>query len=139
MLSTFVEGGWARQLFAAGAAGVGYLLKDRVNEAAFVDAIHRVCAGGTVVDPEVVTQLMADERRSAALADLSERERAVLALMAQGRSNAGIGQALFLSPRTVEAHIASIFTKLPVVLDEPTLNKRVLAVLAFLQDGRDPP
>ncbi len=135
VLSTYVEGTWARHLFAGGSAGVGYLLKDRVNGADFIDAIRRVNAGGTVVDPEVVSQLLGADRSFSVMGRLSERERAVLTLMAQGRSNAGIGQALFLSPRTVEAHIASVFSKLSIRADDHTANKRVLAVLTFLQDN----
>ncbi|QIM22773.1 response regulator transcription factor [Phycicoccus sp. HDW14] len=134
VLSTYVEGEWARQLFSAGTSATGYLLKDRITEHAFVEAIEHVGDGGTVVDPEVVSLLMAAQRRSEVLSALTDREREVLELMAQGRSNAGIGQALFLSPRTIEAHVASIFAKLPIVLDEPTSNKRVLAVLAYLQE-----
>ena len=136
VLSTYAEGVWASRLFTAGAAGLGYLLKDRVNDVAtLVDAIDRVHAGGTVVDPEVVSRLVAVTSRRTILDGLSQRERDVLTLMAEGRSNVGIGQALFLSPRTVEAHIASIFVKLPLEGADNTSNRRVLAVLTFLQDA----
>jgi DNA-binding NarL/FixJ family response regulator len=140
VLSTYAEGVWANQLFSAGSAGLGYLLKDRVDDVAtLVEALDRVHAGGTVVDPEVVTRLLSLTRRRTVLDTLSQRERDVLSLMAQGRSNVGIGQALFLSPRTVEAHIASIFGKLPLAGDDNTTNRRVLAVLAFLQQEAGTP
>jgi len=135
VLSTYAEGAWARDLFAEGSEGLGYLLKDRVDDVAtLVEALHRVASGGTVVDPEVVTRLLAETSRRPLLDLLSERERDVLALMAQGLSNVGIGNRLFLSPRTVEAHIAAIFTKLPLDTQANSSNRRVLAVLAFLQD-----
>lgn len=140
VLSTYVEGSWARQLFAAGPSGLGYLLKDRVDDVtALVDAIERVRGGGTVVDPEVVARLVGPTGGRSALDQLSERELDVLRLMAEGRSNVGIGKALFLSPRTVEAHVASIFAKLPLDADDNTANRRVLAVLTFLQERDDAP
>jgi DNA-binding NarL/FixJ family response regulator len=136
VLSTYAEGIWANRLFVAGASGLGYLLKDRVDDVrSFIDAIARVRSGGTVVDPEVVARLVAVTSRRSAVDALSERERAVLTLMAEGRSNAGIGEALFLSARTVEAHVASIFTKLPLKADDRGSNRRVLAVLTYLQEG----
>jgi DNA-binding NarL/FixJ family response regulator len=139
VLSTYAEGTWARQLFESGSAGLGYLLKDRVDDVTtLVDAIERVRTGGTVVDPEVVARLVAVTSQRAALDHLTGREREVLTLMAEGRSNVGIGNALFLSPRTVEAHIASLFGKLPLDHDDNTRNRRVLAVLAFLQDPTGP-
>jgi DNA-binding NarL/FixJ family response regulator len=135
VLSTYAEGPWASDLFADGGSGVGYLLKDRVDDvAALVEAVDRVAQGGSVVDPEVVSRLLAVTRRRSLLDPLSAREREVLGLMAEGMSNVGIGSRLFLSPRTVEAHIATIFTKLPLDGDDNTLNRRVLAVLAFLGD-----
>jgi DNA-binding NarL/FixJ family response regulator len=138
VLSTYAEGIWAHRLFARGPAGLGYLLKDRVNDvSALVDAIERVRCGGTVVDPEVVARLVAVTSRRSALDALSEREREVLTLMAEGCSNVGIGKALFLSPRTVEAHIASVFAKLPLPAEDNTANRRVLAVLTILQEQRE--
>ncbi|MHA3838043.1 response regulator transcription factor [Terrabacter sp. AAH1] len=137
VLSTYVESTWAQQLFRDGSSGLGYLLKDRVDDVdSLVDGIHAVARGGTVVDPEVVDRLMSTTRRQTSVLDpLTERERDVLALMAEGRSNVGIGERLFLSPRTVEAHIAAIFSKLPLESDDNTTNRRVLAVLAFLRSG----
>ena len=135
VLSTYAEGVWAKELFSSGSSGLGYLLKDRVDDVAtLVDALERVRAGGSVVDPEVVSRLLAVTSRRTVLDTLTPRERDVLRLMAEGRSNLGIGRALYLSPRTVEAHIASIFAKLPLSDDDNRLNRRVLAVLAFLQD-----
>jgi DNA-binding NarL/FixJ family response regulator len=135
VLSTYTEGLWANQLFAAGSKGLGYLIKDRVDDVpALVDAIRRIASGGTVVDPEVVSRLLALTQRRSSLTDLTDREREVLALMAEGRSNVGIGKELFLSPRTVEAHIAAVFTKLPLATEDNTMNRRVLAVLAYLGD-----
>ena len=134
VLSTYAEGTWASDLFAVGAAGLGYLLKDRVADpAALVDAIRRVHAGGTVVDAEVIERLVAVTKHRSALDELSDREREVLSLMAQGKSNIGIGRSLHLSARTVEAYIASIFNKLPLNADDSSSNRRVLAVLTYLQ------
>lgn len=141
VLSTYAEGAWARELFEDGSAGLGYLLKDRVDDVkALVEAVARVRDGGTVVDPEVITRLLAATNRRTALDMLSEREHDVLRLMAEGRSNNGIGKALYVSPRTVEAHVAAIFNKLPLEAIDNTSNRRVLAVLTFLHDhpdGRD--
>lgn len=135
VLSTYAEGAWVRQLFETGSAGLGYLLKDRVDDVPMlVEAIERVRTGGTVVDPEVISRLLAPTAGRSDLDRLSARERSVLALMAEGRSNAGIGQALFLSARTVEAHIAAVFTKLSLDMDDHALNRRVLAVLTFLEN-----
>ncbi len=135
VLSTYAEGSWAQQLFSAGYAGMGYLLKDRVDDTGtLVDAIRRVSAGGTAVDPEVIQRLLEVTAHRSALADLSPREREVLSLMAEGRSNSGIGRVLSISPRTVEAYIATIFLKLPLGDDEGSSNRRVLAVLTYLQD-----
>jgi DNA-binding NarL/FixJ family response regulator len=134
VLSTYAEGAWARQLFESGSGGLGYLLKDRVDDVAtLVDAIERVRSGGAVVDPEVVSRLVSVTNCRSALDQLTDRERDVLTLMAEGRSNVGIGKALFLSSRTVESHIASVFVKLPLDHDDNTTNRRVLAVLTFLQ------
>lgn len=136
VLSTYAEGTWARALLREGSAGLGYLLKDRVdNVAALVEAIRRVAGGGTAVDPELIGHLLQPAAPGSVLDGLSEREREVLSLMTQGLSNAGIAQTLFLSPRTVEAHIANIFGKLPLEDADNTMNRRVLAVLTFLQSG----
>lgn len=131
LLSQYVEVAYAQELLAAGTGGVGYLLKDRVvslNEVR--DALERVAAGGTVLDPEVVTQLMA--RRVDPLQSLTAREREVLELMAQGRTNAAIAGALFIGVGAVEKHISSIFGKLGLD-DAAGDHRRVLAVLAWLQ------
>jgi DNA-binding NarL/FixJ family response regulator len=139
ILSTYAEGVWANQLFSAGSAGLGYLLKDRVNNtSALIEAIRRVEEGGTVVDPEVIERLLSLTSRRSILDKLSQRERDVLSLMAEGRSNAGIGRSLHLSPRTVEAYIAAIFTKLPLATDDSSTNRRVLAVLTYLQQSDRP-
>jgi DNA-binding NarL/FixJ family response regulator len=137
VLSTYAKAEWAGRLLQGGATGLGYLLKDRVNDVpALIDAIARVADGGTAVDPEIVAQLLAaNHRRPSALSNLTERERDVLALMAEGLSNAGIGRQLHLSPRTVEAHVAAVFAKLPLHGHDASLNRRVLAVLAYLQDS----
>ncbi|MGC4864994.1 response regulator transcription factor [Micromonospora sp. DT53] len=135
LFSQYVETRYAAQLLAGGAGGVGYLLKDRVAEVGeFVDALTRVAAGATVLDPDVVTQLLGAARGPGELAGLSERERAVLALMAEGRSNVAIAAALFLSVGAVEKHITSIFGKLGLPPTE-TDHRRVLAVLRYLQSG----
>lgn len=131
LLSQYVEVAYAQELLAAGTGGVGYLLKDRVVSLHEVrDALDRVAAGGTVLDPEVVTQLMA--RRVDPLAALTPREREVLELMAQGRTNAAIASTLFIGVGAVEKNISSIFAKL--ALDEAAGDhRRVLAVLTWLQ------
>jgi DNA-binding NarL/FixJ family response regulator len=133
VLSQYIEAGYAIRLLEDGSAGRGYLLKDRVTDlVGFADAIRRVAAGGSVVDPEVVAALVGRQRDSGPLDELTEREREILELMAEGRSNAGICDRLFLSPRTVESHVRTIFRKLG--LDEThDDHRRVLAVLAFLR------
>ncbi len=131
LLSQYVEVAYAQELLAAGTGGVGYLLKDRVVSLDEVrDALERVAAGGTVLDPEVVTQLMA--RRVDPLQSLTAREREVLELMAQGRTNAAIAATLFIGVGAVEKHISSIFGKLGLD-DAAGDHRRVLAVLAWLQ------
>src|ERR687890_2644696 len=113
VLSQYVEEGYALELVGDSAGGVGYLLKDRVADVErFVDAVRRVGDGGSVLDPEVVATLLGRRRRDDPLAELTEREREVLGLMAEGRSNQAICRALFLSPKTVEGHIRQIFLKL---------------------------
>ena len=132
VFSQYIETRYASELLEGGAAGVGYLLKDRVADVAeFTDALARVAAGGTALDPEVVSQLVRSSRRAAGLAALTPRERDVLALMAEGRSNAGIAAALVVSAGVVEKHVASIFGKLNLPPTEAD-NRRVLAVLRYL-------
>jgi len=133
ILSQYVEQTYAAELLADGAGGVGYLLKDRVSEVDdFVAAVRRVAGGGTVLDPEVVAQILA-RRRAGALDSLTGREREVLELMAEGRSNQAIAETLVVTPGAVEKHVSSIFGKLrlPAGIED---NRRVLAVLAYLRD-----
>jgi DNA-binding NarL/FixJ family response regulator len=133
VLSQYVEPHHAIQLLQGGAQGVGYLLKDRVADVAEVaDALRRVAGGGSVIDPDVVTQLVGRRRSRDPIQELTDRERQVLALMAEGRSNQAICQRLYLSPKTVEAHVHSIFTRLGLHAT-PDDHRRVLAVLAFLR------
>lgn len=132
LLSQVVEAKRAVGLFADHPQGFGYLLKDRVLDIdEFVDALRRVGRGGTAIDPDVVAQLVDRPRPDDPLSTLTPREMDVLGLMAEGRSNQGIGHKLFLSPKTVEAHVHSIFTKLHLQA-APDDHRRVLAVLAFL-------
>jgi len=133
LLSQVIEATFALKLFSQTPASFGYLLKDRILEVDdFVDALKRVARGGTAVDPAVVTQLLRRTRPDHPVETLTERERSVLELMAEGRSNAGIGRKLFLSPKTVEAYVHSIFTKLGLA-QAPDDHRRVLAVLAYLR------
>lgn len=133
LFSQYIETRFATRLLAAGSAGVGYLLKDRVaNTAEFTEALARVAAGGTALDPEVVTQLAGGGRRTAEIESLTAREREVLALMAEGRSNAAIAQTLVVSAGTVEKHVAAVFGKLGLPSSEDA-NRRVLAVLRYLE------
>ena len=131
VVSQYVEHAYATELLAEGGGGVGYLLKDRImNVDDFVDAVRRVAEGGTALDAEVVAQLVS---RRGPLDALSPREREVLGLMAEGRSNAAIASSLVLSLGAVEKHIASIFSKLRLP-PSPDDHRRVLAVLAYLED-----
>jgi DNA-binding NarL/FixJ family response regulator len=133
VLSQYVEEGYALELVGDGADGTGYLLKDRVADVErFVDAVRRVGDGGSVLDPEVVATLLGRRRRDDPLAALTEREREVLALMAEGRSNQAIAEQLVVTERAVEKHVTSIFSKLDLT---PTSedHRRVLAVLTFLR------
>jgi DNA-binding NarL/FixJ family response regulator len=133
VLSQYIETVYAARLLSASPSGVGYLLKDRVADVdEFTDAVTRVAAGGTALDPEVVRHLLAASRHAGGLDPLTARERDVLALMAEGRSNAGIATALVLTLGTVEKHVASIFAKLGLPASE-TDNRRVLAVLRYLR------
>jgi len=134
VLSQYVEQLYARELLAGGTGGIGYLLKDRVFDSAqFVDAVRRVAGGGTAMDPEVISRLLARNSGNNAITTLSPREREVLALMAEGRSNAAIAQRLVITERAVAKHTASIFTKLDLQPSDDD-NRRVLAVLAYLGD-----
>jgi DNA-binding NarL/FixJ family response regulator len=133
VLSAHIEPHYALQLIESGAHGAGYLLKERVADLGeLTDAIRRVAAGGLVIDPSVVAQLVGRRRTRNPLDDLTERERDVLAVMAEGRSNQAIGQRLYLSPKTVEAYVRSLFTKLGL-LQGADDNRRVLAVLTYLR------
>ena len=130
VLSQYVEPVYAVELVAENAAGVGYLLKDRVNDVAeFVSAIRRVADGGTAFDPKVVSELVGRRNREGALDVLTPREREVLELMAEGRSNQAISKQLYMSARALERHVTSIFTKLRLPAGAED-NRRVLAVLA---------
>ena len=134
VLSQYVEQGYALDLLADNAAGVGYLLKDRVGDVdAFIDAVRRVSEGGSALDPEVVSQLLGRKRRDDPLDELTPREREVLGLMAEGRSNQAIAAALIVTERAVEKHVTSIFSKLDLV-NTPEDHRRVLAVLAYLRE-----
>jgi DNA-binding NarL/FixJ family response regulator len=133
VLSQYIETTYATALLAGNAGGVGYLLKDRVADAAeFAGALERVAAGGTALDPEVVTKLMRASRQTGGLGGLTPREREVLVLMAEGRSNAAIAEAMVISSGAVEKHVASIFGKLGLPSSEAD-NRRVLAVLQYLR------
>jgi DNA-binding NarL/FixJ family response regulator len=132
VLSQYVEQLYARELLADGGGGVGYLLKDRVfNDDQFVDAVRTVAEGGTVMDSHVVAKLLGRRSREEPLARLSAREREVLELMAEGRSNSAIAQRLFVTEKAVSKHSTSIFTKLDLAPSDDD-NRRVLAVLAYL-------
>ena len=134
VLSQYVEPVYAVELVAENAAGVGYLLKDRVNDVAeFVSAIRRVADGGTAFDPQVVSELVGRRNREGALDVLTPREREVLELMAEGRSNQAISKQLYMSARALERHVTSIFAKLRLPAGAED-NRRVLAVLAFLRE-----
>jgi DNA-binding NarL/FixJ family response regulator len=133
VLSQYIESGYAMRLLESGGAGRGYLLKDRVSDLdAFADAIRRVVVGGSVVDPEVVAALVGRRSDAGRLGELTEREHEILGLMAEGRSNAGICERLFLSNRTVESHVRTIFRKLELEETHDD-HRRVLAVLAYLR------
>jgi DNA-binding NarL/FixJ family response regulator len=131
VLSQHLEPAYMLELVGDDASGVGYLLKDRVRDVGeFIDSVERVAAGGTAFDPEVVKSFVGGRRRSA-LDDLTDRERAVLSLVAEGRSNRAIANQLYLSPRAVERHVQAVFQKLGLA-DSADDNRRVLAVLALL-------
>jgi DNA-binding NarL/FixJ family response regulator len=132
VLSQYVEPLYARELLSDQNGGVGYLLKDRVMDVGqFVEAVHRVAGGGTVMDPEVVSQLLAKRARDVPLGRLTAREREVLAFIAEGRSNAAVAAGLVVSEKAVSKHIGNIFMKLDLPPSDDD-NRRVLAVLAYL-------
>ena len=133
VLSQYVEEAYARELLADDAAGVGYLLKDRVSDIdTLADAVRRIGAGGSALDPEVVSGMLGRARQDDPLEELTPREREVLALMAEGRSNSAIASELVVTERAVEKHVTSIFSKLDLPA-APEDHRRVLAVLAFLE------
>jgi len=133
LFSQYIETRYAAELLAGGSAGIGYLLKDRVADVGdFTDALVRVASGGTALDPEVVTQLFSASRRTVTLAALSARERQVIALMAEGRTNAAIAASLIISEGAVEKHVANIFSKLDLPASSAD-HRRVLAVLRYLE------
>jgi DNA-binding NarL/FixJ family response regulator len=133
ILSQYVEQLYARELLSDNAGGVGYLLKDRIADVdQFVDAVRRVAAGGTAMDAEVISQLLSRHRADQPLGQLTPREREVLELMAEGRSNAAIAGRLFVSEKAIGKHINNIFGKLGLSQSEDD-NRRVMAVLAFIQ------
>ena len=133
VLSTYAETPYAIRLLQGGGRGVGYLLKDRVADAsALIGALQRITSGEAVVDADIVATLVAQQHRAKQLDPLTTRERDILRLLAEGRSNAGIGKILHLSPKTVEPHVASVFLKLGLSSDAHD-NRRVLAVLAWLR------
>jgi DNA-binding NarL/FixJ family response regulator len=135
VLSQFYEEHYAQELIAERAEGVGYLLKERVGDVdAFIDAVHRVAGGGTALDPEVVARMLGRRREDSPIDRLSPRERDVLAAMAEGKSNKGIAESLFVTQAAVEKHITSIFDKLELE-SGGTEHRRVLAVLAYLRDS----
>jgi len=133
VLSAWVEQSYAHELLAGTGGGIGYLLKERVGKVAdFLDSLHRVAAGGTALDPEVVSQLLVQRKADDALGVLSPREREVLSLMAQGLSNAAIGERLVVSSGAVHKHIGNVFLKLGLNSEDGTGDRRVQAVLAYL-------
>jgi DNA-binding NarL/FixJ family response regulator len=132
VLSQYVEPLYARELLSSRAGAVGYLLKDRVMDVGqFIEAVQRVASGGTVMDPDVVSQLVMSRARDDAMRRLTNREREVLSLMAEGRSNAAIAASLVVSEKAVSKHIANIFLKLGLPPSDDD-NRRVMAVLAYL-------
>jgi DNA-binding NarL/FixJ family response regulator len=133
VLSQYVEERYASELLATENRGIGYLLKDRIADVTeFVDALYRVAAGGTVLDPDVVRQLLARSRKTDPLSHLTAREREVLALMAEGHSNTAIAKSLVVTTKAVERHVSSVFAKLDLPADDGRHSRRVLAVVCYL-------
>jgi DNA-binding NarL/FixJ family response regulator len=138
VVSQYVERAYAAELLADARGGVGYLLKDRIFDVGeFVDVVRRVAGGGTALDPEVVAQLVSRRRQGSALDRLTDREREVLGLMAEGRSNGALAERLVLSLGAIEKHVANIFTKLDLP-PSGSDHRRVLAVVAYLNDQTKP-
>ena len=134
VLSQFVEERYASELLAGETNGVGYLLKDRVGDVAeFVEVVHRVASGGTALDPDVVRQLLARSQKTDPLGSLTPREREVLSLMAQGKSNNAIAEDLTVSLGAVEKHVTNIFMKLDLRPDDDLYHRRVMAVVRYLE------
>ena len=135
VLSQYVEERYASELIAAQGGALGYLLKDRVADVAeFLDSVTRIAQGATVLDPEVVAQLLSRQSRGSKMAQLTDRERQVLALLAEGKSNQAIASVLYLSEASIEKHITAIFQKLGLEADERG-NRRVLAALAHIENS----
>lgn len=135
VLSQYVEERYASELIAAQGGALGYLLKDRVADVAeFLDSVTRIAQGATVLDPEVVAQLLSRQSRGSKMAQLTDRERQVLALLAEGKSNQAIAAVLYLSEASIEKHITAIFQKLGLEADERG-NRRVLAALAHIENS----
>jgi DNA-binding NarL/FixJ family response regulator len=139
ILSQHVEQLYARELLADGQGGIGYQLKDRVMDAEqFIDALERVASGGTALDPTVVAKLLGRPARADPIGTLTQRERSVLALMAEGLSNTAIAERLFISEGAISKHTTAIFTKLEISADDDS-NRRVRAVLTYLDSGPSGP
>ena len=135
VVSQYVEQLYARELLSQGTGGVGYLLKDRISDVAqFIEAVHRVAGGGTAMDPEVIGALLSRHRDNSPIASLTPREHEVLSHMAEGRSNAAIAAAMFITEKAVGKHTNAIFGKLALEQSEDD-NRRVLAVLAYLENS----
>ncbi len=136
VLSQYVEAEYASELLESGAGSVGYLLKDRVAEVStFIDGVKQVAGGGTVLDPEVITQLVSHKRKDDPITSLTPREREVLSLMAEGKTNSAIADEIFISHGAVEKHVRNIFMKLGLLHGEDTGHRRVLAVLSYLRNS----
>lgn len=135
VLSQYVEAEYASDLLESGTGSVGYLLKDRVAEVStFIEGVDQVARGGTVLDPEVINQLVSHRRRDDPIGTLTPREREVLALMAEGKTNAAIADAIFVSHGAVEKHVRNIFMKLGLLYGDDAGHRRVLAVLSYLRN-----
>ena len=136
VLSQYVEAEYASDLLESGTGSVGYLLKDRVAEVStFIDGVHQVAQGGTVLDPEVINQLVTHRRRDDPIGTLTPREREVLSLMAEGKTNAAIADTIFVSHGAVEKHVRNIFMKLGLLHGDDANHRRVLAVLSYLRNS----